>query len=159
MMSKVSQMAVSNLFLVEVNSAMDYDEKQKIKMYQLEWQFNSESNKDRENVSPAKVWRDKVRPVSVFDYNEYRKLEDKKDRIALKKELYERKKDADQIRIKELRGEKPVNDDTKQDLVLQISNLSARLNEIKKQIKETEASRMKEVRRAEQLKREQIIKK
>jgi hypothetical protein len=95
MMSKVSQMAVSNLFLVEVNSAMDYDEKQKIKMYQLEWQFNSESNKDRENVSPAKVWRDKVRPVSVFDYNEYRKLEDKKDRIALKKELYERKKDAD----------------------------------------------------------------
>lgn len=58
-----------------------------------------------------------------------------------------------------MRGEKPVNDDTKQDLVLQISNLSARLNEIKKQIKETEASRMKEVRRAEQLKREQIIKK
>lgn len=104
--------------LVEVNSAMDYDEKQKVKMYQLEWQFNSESNKDRENASPAKVWKDKVRPVSVFDYNEYRKLEDKKDRIALKKELYERKKAADEIRIRQLRGEKPVNDETRQDLVL-----------------------------------------
>ena len=62
--------------------------------------------------------RDKVRPVSVFDYNEYRKLEDKKDRIALKKELYERKKAADEIRIRQLRGEKPVNDETRQDLVL-----------------------------------------
>lgn len=84
----------------------------------MEWQFNSESNKDRENVSPAKVWRDKVRPVSVFDYNEYRKLEDKKDRIALKKELYERKKAADEIRIRQLKGEKSVNDETRQDLVL-----------------------------------------
>jgi hypothetical protein len=45
-------------------------------------------------------------------------LEDKKDRIALKKELYERKKAADEIRIRQLRGEKPVNDETRQDLVL-----------------------------------------
>ena len=32
------------------------------------------------------------RPVSVIDYNEFRKLEDKRDRIQLKKVLYERKK-------------------------------------------------------------------
>jgi len=138
---------------------MGFEDKQRTRMYQLEWQFNSETNKDQENISPAKVWRDKVRPVSVFDYNEYRKLEDKKDRIALKKDLYERKKAADESRIKFLNGERVVNDDTKQDLVLQISNLSAKLKEIKRQISETEASRMKEVRKAEQRKREQIIKK
>ena len=97
---------------------MGFEDKQRTRMYQLEWQFNSETNKDQENISPAKVWRDKVRPVSVFDYNEYRKLEDKKDRIALKKDLYERKKAADESRIKFLNGERDVNDDTKQDLVL-----------------------------------------
>lgn len=109
---------------------MGYEDRAKMKLYQLEWQFNSERNKDHENVSPAKVWRDKVRPVSVFDYNEYRKLEDKKDRIALKKDLYERKKAADETRIKFLNGERVVNDETKQDLVLQISNLSTKLKEI-----------------------------
>lgn len=72
----------------------------------------------------------------------------------MKKELYERKKAADEIRIKFLNGERVSNDDAKQDLVLQISNLSAKLKEIKRQISETEASRMKEVRKAEQLKRE-----
>lgn len=92
---------------------MGYEDRQKMKMYQLEWQFNSETDKNQANVSPAKVWREKVRPVSVFDYNEYRKLEDKKDRIALKKELYERKKAADETRIKFLQGEQVVNDETK----------------------------------------------
>lgn len=74
---------------------MDYEEKTKLDMYQLEWQFNSERNPDKEQVSPAKERRDNVRPVSVFDYNEYRKLEDKRDRIVLKKDLYERKKEND----------------------------------------------------------------
>ena len=74
---------------------MDYEDKTKLDMYQLEWQFNSERNPDKEQVSPAKERRDNVRQVSVFDYNEYRKLEDKRDRIVLKKDLYERKKEND----------------------------------------------------------------
>jgi len=59
-------------------------------------------------------------------------LEDKKDRIALKKELYERKKAADEIRIRQLKSEKVVNDETHQDLVLKISDLTAKLKEIKR---------------------------
>ena len=36
------------------------------------------------------------RTVSVIDYQEYRKLEDKRDRINLKKTLYDRKKVTDE---------------------------------------------------------------
>lgn len=77
---------------------MGYEDKQKLDLYQLEWDFNSENRQERENFSPAKERRENVRPVSVFDYNEYRKLEDKKDRIVLKKELYERKQKADELK-------------------------------------------------------------
>ena len=36
------------------------------------------------------------RPVNVLDYNEYRKLEEKRDRILLKKTLYDKKKQNDE---------------------------------------------------------------
>ena len=39
------------------------------------------------------------RAVSVIDYQEYRKLEDKRDRIMLKKSLYERKKVNDESQV------------------------------------------------------------
>jgi len=39
------------------------------------------------------------RAVSVIDYQEYRKLEDKRDRIMLKKTLYERKKVSDETQV------------------------------------------------------------
>ena len=39
------------------------------------------------------------RAVSVIDYQEYRKLEDKRDRIMLKKGLYERKKGVDEDQV------------------------------------------------------------
>ena len=39
------------------------------------------------------------RPVNVLDYNEYRKLEEKRDRISLKKTLYERKKINDEQQV------------------------------------------------------------
>ena len=45
------------------------------------------------------------RPISVIDYNEYRKLEDKRDRILLKKTLYERKKDNDERQVRLLNEE------------------------------------------------------
>jgi len=40
------------------------------------------------------------RPVSVIDYNEYRKLEDKRERIILKRKLYDHKKDGDLANVK-----------------------------------------------------------
>ena len=45
------------------------------------------------------------RPVSVIDYNEYRKLEDKRDRIQLKKVLYDRKKVNDENQVDILNNE------------------------------------------------------
>ena len=45
------------------------------------------------------------RTVSAIDYNEYRKLEDKRDRIMLKKTLYERKKVNDEAEVVKLNGE------------------------------------------------------
>jgi len=46
-----------------------------------------------------------TRPVSVIDYNEFRKLEDKRDKILLKKTLYERKKVNDESQVKLLNNE------------------------------------------------------
>lgn len=105
---------------------MDYEDKAKLDMYQLEWQFNSENKQDEDLCSPAKVdriARDNVRPVSVFDYNEYRKLEDKKDRIVLKKELYDIKKEYDVIRNEKLIQENSEANGIKKDLSLQIDDL------------------------------------
>jgi len=45
------------------------------------------------------------RPISVIDYNEFRKLEDKRDRIMLKKMLYERKKNNDESQVHLLNDE------------------------------------------------------
>ena len=54
------------------------------------------------------------RPVNVLDYNEYRKLEEKRDRILLKKTLYDQKKvnDEDQVALlnEELSGQKKTKD-------------------------------------------------
>jgi hypothetical protein len=45
------------------------------------------------------------RIVSVIDYQEYRKLEDKKDRVMLKKTLYEKKKVNDESQVVLLNSE------------------------------------------------------
>lgn len=76
---------------------MAYEDRQKVDMYQLE--YFSDREQDDDGASPAKERRFQGRPVSVFDYNEYRKLEDKKDRIDLKRDLYTQKKMTDEARI------------------------------------------------------------
>jgi hypothetical protein len=42
------------------------------------------------------------RPVSVIDYNEYRKLEEKRERIILKRKLYDNKKQGDLANVNDL---------------------------------------------------------
>lgn len=50
--------------------------------------------------------------MASLDYNEYRKLEDKKDRIVLKKTLYERKRKNDEQEILNLNA--GISDQNKQ---------------------------------------------
>jgi hypothetical protein len=78
--------------IVEINSAMGYDDRQKVSLYQFEQQYNSE----RAGGSPVRQRKEGVRPVSCLDYNELRKLEEKNANLKIKKELYERKKDKDE---------------------------------------------------------------
>jgi len=44
-------------------------------------------------------WHMNPRAVSVIDYQEYRKLEEKQNRILLKRELYDRKKVNDENQV------------------------------------------------------------
>ena len=43
-----------------------------------------------------------ARPVTVINYDQYRKLEEKKERILLKKKLYLNKREADRQRLQDL---------------------------------------------------------
>ena len=92
------------IVLVEVNSAFGHEEILKLKLYQLEQRYTTaEDAKGVRDMSQAHKKSNSQmtggRAVSVVDYNEYRKLEDKRDRIMLKKTLYERKKVADESQV------------------------------------------------------------
>ena len=80
-------------FLVDVHSAMGYDEIAKMNMYQIEQRYSSQQVEQMGRLRIYDQLRSQHdRPVNVLDYNEYRKLEEKRDRILLKKTLYDRKK-------------------------------------------------------------------
>ena len=85
------------MFVVEVHSALAFDDMANMKMYQIEQRYSSQQV---EQMNRLKIY-DKLkasheRPVNVLDYNEYRKLEEKRDRILLKKTLYDQKKHNDE---------------------------------------------------------------
>ena len=82
---------VNHVFSVEVRSAYGAEDIAKMKMYQLE-----QRDEGMEGQMVRKGSYNDPRVVSVIDYQEYRKLEDKRDRIMLKKTLYERKKVIDE---------------------------------------------------------------
>ena len=63
-----------------------------MKMYQLEQRYRSLDDLRGNRAQDGRV-------VSVTDWQEYRKLEDKRDRIMLKKTLYERKKVNDESQV------------------------------------------------------------
>ena len=64
----------------------------KMRMYQEEQRYSSQQAAQIAAARRDLSIMNERRPVSVIDYNEFRKLEDKRDRILLKKTLYERKK-------------------------------------------------------------------
>jgi len=107
---------------VEMQSATGFDDLCKRPLYQIE-------GRDYHSVDPAalgdvsarqySIPAEKVsafhrksssvlglspRPVSVIDYNEYRKLEDKRERIILKRKLYDNKKSTDLKSVTDLDG-------------------------------------------------------
>ena len=159
-MKEVSNSIISSNYrfaAVEVNSERGYEERQKVDMYQLE--YNSDGDHDEVAISPAKERKNQGRPVSVFDYNEYRKLEDKKDRIDLKRDLYRQKKSNDEARIAILEKELNSNSKAKDELWNHINQMKKQLTELKRKITETDKAREREVKDAEQRKREAILKK
>ena len=83
-------------------------------MYQAEQRYGSQDEGHRRTSSGFVM----ERPVSVIDYQEYRKLEDKRDRIMLKKVLYERKKVADEDQVVILNEELNQYQKEKTDLML-----------------------------------------
>ena len=85
------------------------------------------------------------RAVSVIDYNEYRKLEDKRDRIMLKKTLYERKKVADEQQVVILNEELNQYQRNKDGLHEKLAALKKQLKSLQKDIVTTDKNRKKEV--------------
>ena len=98
-----------------MHSAFGHDDLLKIKMYQYEQRYGSQDGQDNAHRRNTSQIQD-IRPVSVIDYQEYRKLEDKRDRIMLKKLLYERKKVTDETQVVILNEELNLYQRNKNDL-------------------------------------------
>jgi predicted nucleic acid-binding Zn-ribbon protein len=98
------------------------------------------------------------RAVSVIDYQEYRKLEDKRDRIMLKKTLYERKKVSDETQVVILNEELNQYQRNKDELTNRLSALRKQLNNLQKDIVTVDKTRKREMHNVEQEKRRDIIK-
>ena len=97
------------------------------------------------------------RVVSVTDYQEFRKLEDKRDRIMLKKTLYERKKTSDESQVVLLNEELNKYQRRKDDLNSLIPSLKKQLRALQKKIVTVDKTRKKELYNVEQEKRRDII--
>ena len=76
-----------------------------MRMYQEEMRYSSQQAAQIAAARKDLSMMNNTRPVSVIDYNEFRKLEDKRDKILLKKTLYERKKVNDESQVKLLNNE------------------------------------------------------
>ena len=76
----------------------------------------------------------------------------------LKKELYDRKKNNDEKRVGSLEDELQEQLLLKEQLTNKLENMRIHLEKIKNQVDETDSSRIKEVKIAEQRKRQEVIK-
>ena len=94
-------------------------------MYQLEQRYKTHLSDGQEGQAHKRNNSQMTggRAVSVIDYQEYRKLEDKRDRIMLKKGLYERKKGVDEDQVVLLNEELNQYQKTKKDLANQLDFL------------------------------------
>ena len=93
----------------------------------------------------------------MIDYNEYRKLEDKRDRILLKKTLYERKKDNDERQVRLLNEELTQQHDERERVNRRLQVLRDQLEGLQRNIVSIERNRRREVKQVEQKKRQDII--
>ena len=147
------------VFIVEVHSALGYEDIANMKMYQIEQRYSSQQV---EQMSRLRIY-DKLkatheRPVNVLDYNEYRKLEEKRDRILLKKTLYDQKKQNDESQVSLLNGDLTETKASKDELNNMVSSLKRQLAKVQKDIVDIDKNRKKEVQKVEQQKRRDIIK-
>ena len=98
----------------------------KMRMYQLEQRYRSTEAAGKAHYRNNSQLTG-GRAVSVIDYNEYRKLEDKRDRIALKKTLYERKKFNDEQQVVILNEELNQYQKSKDELAEKLNALKSQL--------------------------------
>lgn len=97
------------------------------------------------------------RPVSVIDYNQYRKLEDKRERIILKRKLYDHKKGDDLKNVTELDEKHNLKLQENEDLKKWVMKLRDDLNKIQVSTVDIEKQRVKEAKQAEQKKRQSTL--
>lgn len=86
-------------------------------------------------------------------------MEDKKDEIVLKKQLYDRKRNHDKQEISHLSEGMKTQNQLKVELNKKIADAKKQIQQLQKTIVQTEASRKEEVVKAEQRKRAEIIRK
>jgi len=159
--SNVEAMKVQREEELEVRSATAPEDLYRQRLYQLDQRYGS--NQDASNGrwhlldEPASAFNksnsqwtgNRDRTVSVIDYQEYRKLEDKRDRILLKKTLYERKKVGDEGQVVLLNDELNKYQKHKGGLNDRLSSLKKQLKDLQKNIVHVDKSRKKEVRDVE----------
>ena len=127
-----------------------------MKMYQIEQRYKSNEVAGKAHYRNSSQLTG-GRAVSVIDYNEYRKLEDKRDRIMLKKTLYERKKMTDEQQVVILNEELNQYQKSKDELNDKLNNLKKQLRVLQKDIVTVDKTRKKELHNVEQEKRREII--
>lgn len=137
---------------ISVHSACGHEDIAKMKMYQIEQRYRS-----LDDARGKKHRTQDGRVVSVTDYQEYRKLEDKRDRIMLKKTLYERKKVSDESQVVLLNEELNKYQRRKDELNNLIPTLKKQLRTLQKKIVTVDKTRKKELYNVEQEKRRDII--
>lgn len=101
--------------------------------------------------------RDSIQNGSVIDIDEFRRLQDKQDRINLKKALYERKKINDETQAVLLNEELTKQMEAKDDLNEKLSALKKQLKALQRKIVYSDKNHRKELVEAEQVKRRAII--
>ena len=125
---------------------MGYDDVANMKMYQVEQRYSSQQVEQMGRLRMYDQIKSHAdRPINVLDYNEYRKLEEKRDRILLKKTLYEQKKINDESQVALLNDELASQKEAKEGLNSKVSGLKRQLAKIQKDIVDIDKSRKKEV--------------
>ena len=154
---------------MEVRSATAPEDLFKQKLYQMDQRYGSQKNNldvSHGNIhildndfhrSGSQFTGNRDRTVSVIDYQEYRKLEDKRDRINLKKTLYEKKKVSDEKQVVLLNDELNKYQKHKKGLNDRLNELKEQIKLLQKDIVQVDKTRKKEAQEIEQEKRRDII--